>query len=128
MFFHHYALEVRNVSATKEFYQKILGFAEEDGISYQGKVIDFLLLDGFRMEILENKQACAKNDRTHLCFEVRNLDQKIELMKNLGHLPSEGPYQLENGWKTVFYIGPDEETIEFLQNKNFRSENNRLSI
>lgn len=29
----------------------------------------------------------------------------------------EGPYKLQNGWKTVFYEGPNIEVIEFLQVK-----------
>ena len=27
----------------------------------------------------------------------------------------EGPFKLKNGWETVFYQGPDNEVIEFLQ-------------
>ena len=50
-----------------------------------------------------------------MCFEVDNLYEVMDQFDSNRKI--EGPYKLENGWETVFYEGPNQEVIEFLQVK-----------
>lgn len=111
MRFHHYALEVKNIEESIAFYKKYLGFQEECRMDFLEEEIVFLTLKDFRLELLSSHQ---KNDRlTHLCFEVNSLQ---DVMNQFGDCRKiEGPYKLENHWETVFYEGPNQEILEFLQ-------------
>lgn len=109
--FHHYGLEVTNMEEAITFYENVLGFQTESRFSFMEEEIMFLTLENFRLELIPGQQGL-----THLCFEVNNL---FDVMKQLGELQKlEGPYELQNGWKTVFYEGPHQEIIEFLQVSN----------
>lgn len=111
MRFHHYALEVKNIEESVAFYKKYLGFQEECRMYFLEEEIVFLTLKDFRIELLSGHQ---KIDRlTHLCFEVKHLQ---DVMNRFGdYRKIDGPYKLENGWETIFYEGPNQEILEFLQ-------------
>ncbi|SEM18460.1 Catechol 2,3-dioxygenase [Mesobacillus persicus] len=109
---HHYSLEVRNLKASIAFYQTHLGFQIEQTLEFMGEEIVFLTLGECRLELISNQaKAYDGNSRGgHLCFVAADL---TKVMKDIPIL--EGPYQLENGWRTLFCEGPDHEVIEFLQ-------------
>lgn len=111
---HHCAIEVRDINRSKAFYEEIMGFTEHLKITFHDEHIIFLELDGFKLELIENKQASA-TDYIHLCFETGNLKYLVNRLEEYLLIPEEGPYELENGWKNAFYRGPDNEQIEFLQ-------------
>jgi len=113
MRFHHYALEVNNVEESVAFYKKYLGLQEESRMFFMGEKIVFLTLGEFRLELISGQQQYDKT--THICFEVGDLDEVISRFDDRRKI--EGPYKLKNGWQTVFYEGPDQEIIEFLQIK-----------
>lgn len=107
---HHYAMEVNNLEEAIAFYQKYLGFHTENRISFLGEEIVFMVSEDLRIELISNQQ---EKKMTHLCFEVLDLH---EVMNRLDiNRKVEGPYTLQNGWKTVFFEGPNQEMIEFLQ-------------
>ncbi|ETI69214.1 VOC family protein [Neobacillus vireti] len=111
MRFHHYALEVNNLEKSIAFYQKYLGFLEESRMFFMGEEIVFLILGDFRLELISGHQLSDKT--AHICFEVSDLAKVISRFD--ASLKIEGPYKLENGWETVFYEGPNQEILEFLQ-------------
>lgn len=115
MQFHHYSLEVSNLAKSKAFYLEMLNFQEEMNVKILDEDIIFLLKEGFRLELVENKQLRKHIGSVHLCFQVEYLDTIIQRMARLGLEPTEGPSQFENGWKNVFYKGPDGELLEFLE-------------
>ncbi|MEH7383146.1 VOC family protein [Bacillus sp. JJ1533] len=105
---HHYGLEVRNFEDAIDFYKNHLGFQEETRFSFMEEEIVFLILGDFRLELTASTAINA-----HICFEVSDLDKLMAML--LGLRKVEGPYDLDNGWRTVFYEGPTKETLEFLQ-------------
>lgn len=107
---HHYALEVKNIKASIAFYQTHLGFQIEETLKFMGEEIVFLTSGECRLELISNQENACHERTVHLCFEVDDIGK---LMKEVPIL--EGPYQLDNGWRTVFFEGPDHEILEFLQ-------------
>ncbi|RFB11519.1 VOC family protein [Bacillus sp. HNG] len=114
---HHCGLEVSNLEDSVNFYKNHLGFEEEKRLVLMGEEMVFLTLGEFRLELIASHTLSA-----HICFEVSNLDRILPMLTGLRKV--EGPYQLDNGWQTVFYEGPSKELLEFLQTtKNPKSEN-----
>ncbi|MDQ0156961.1 VOC family protein [Robertmurraya andreesenii] len=111
---HHIGLEVQNLEDSISFYKNEMGFEIENRFSFIGEEIAFLCLHGFRIELIEGQQ-----ESTHLCFEVSNLNEMMKQFSSVEIL--EGPYTLQNGWKTVFYKGPNNHIIEFLQTDRKRA-------
>jgi len=114
---HHYAMEVRNLEKSKQFYKEILHFQEETSIQFLGENIIFLTLGGIRLELIESRDLQYQHDRMHLCFQVKNLKDTINDLAIKQMRIIEGPYHLENGWKIVFFEGPDGEVLEFLESE-----------
>ncbi|MEH7307014.1 VOC family protein [Neobacillus drentensis] len=108
MWFHHYGIEVTNLEESVAFYKKHLGLEEERRIFFMGEEIVFLAAGDFRLELISSP--C---EGTHLCFEVNDLNVAINQFD--ANRKIEGPYKLDNGWKTIFFEGPNNEVIEFLQ-------------
>jgi lactoylglutathione lyase len=111
MRFHHYALEVNNLEVSIAFYKNYLGLEEESRMFFMGEEIVFLVSGDFRLELISSPQENGKT--THLCFEVSDLQEVMDQFDGIRKL--EGPYKLENGWQTVFFEGPGQEIMEFLQ-------------
>ncbi len=116
MNFHHFAIEVEYLDTSIAFYQEFIGLSEEGRISFQDKEIVFLTNDDFRLELILGSQQQVSQG-VHICFEVENLHEVIETFRKNNLYALEGPYKLENGWETVFYQGPDDEVLEFLQTR-----------
>ncbi|MBT2683478.1 VOC family protein [Bacillus sp. ISL-37] len=115
MRFHHFALEVSDLTLSKTFYEDFLGFNESRRLHFEKEEMIFLEQNGFRLELSQKKSDGEISERTHFCFEVDNLDEKMKEMRDRELYSFEGPYTLDNGWKTIFYLGPDKEVIEFLE-------------
>ncbi|PLR89153.1 VOC family protein [Bacillus sp. T33-2] len=112
---HHFALEACDMERTKSFYERVLGFTEECRLRYLGSELIFLTLNGIRLELLPQTEEKKNTTGSHLCFEVDDLQEIITRMAANHIVICEGPLTLENGWKTVFYEGPENEIIEFMQ-------------
>ncbi|EKN69133.1 hypothetical protein BABA_11181 [Neobacillus bataviensis LMG 21833] len=113
MRFHHYALEVKNIEEAISFYKRYLGFQEENRMLFMEEEIVFLVMGDFRLELISGRQAVEQ--MAHICFEVSSLCEVMDRFADVRKI--EGPYELDNGWNTVFYEGPNREIIEFLQTK-----------
>ncbi|QTD39525.1 VOC family protein [Sporosarcina sp. Te-1] len=110
MHFHHYGVNVRNLEQSVAFYQELLNLEIETSFTFMEEKIVFLISGKFRLELIETDEA---EKTIHLCFEVKDLLEVMNCLNDAKKL--EGPYQLHNGWKTVFYEGPSREIIEFIQ-------------
>lgn len=123
---HHYAMEVKDLAVSKAFYENVLGFKEHSQAAFLGEKIVFLELAGFKLELIEltvnNKQTTIDREHVHLCFEVDDLREKIRGFEEMHIALEEGPYHLDNGWETVFYLGPDNEILEFLETNNQKNK------
>lgn len=114
MRFHHFAIEVGDLETSIAFYQDFIGLREEERILFNEEEIVFLVGNDFRLELISGGQQ-QDFQAVHICFEVDRIDEVIKTFNENGMSAIEGPYKLKNGWETVFYMGPDQEIIEFLQ-------------
>ena len=114
MRFHHFAIEVRDLETSIDFYREFIGLSEEGRISFNDEEIVFLVSNDFRLELISGGQQHVSQD-VHICFEVDNVHEVINRFSEKGIQAIEGPYKLKNSWETVFYKGPDDEVVEFLQ-------------
>lgn len=114
MRFHHFAIEVKDLETSIAFYQKFIGLHEEGRLLFQDENIVFLANNDFRLELISGGKRPVSQG-VHICFKVDTIHEVIKNFQEDGIIAIEGPYKLENGWETVFYKGPDNEVIEFLQ-------------
>ncbi|MFP7299802.1 VOC family protein [Neobacillus niacini] len=114
MRFHHFAVEVKDLEASTAFYQKYLGLNVEERLQFNKETIAFLVKDDFRIELISGGHE-AVSQGVHICLQVDNVQEIIGSFTENGISALEGPYKLNNGWETVFFEGPDNEVIEFLQ-------------
>lgn len=110
MRFHHYGVGVRNLDEAIAYYQQLFDFELETRFPFMEEEIVFLTSGDFRLELIETEE---DENTIHFCFEVTDLQEVMSRLDEMKKI--EGPYQLHNGWKTVFYEGPNLEIIEFLQ-------------
>ncbi|MED1862586.1 VOC family protein [Fictibacillus nanhaiensis] len=113
---HHIGLYVSDMKRSSEFYEKILPIEKKESFMWNDTELVFLIGKGFQLELMSNSgdyAACS-----HIAFSVTSVTEKIKELSQEEILLTEGPYDLPNGWKTVFYEGPDGEEIEFIQTNN----------
>ncbi|MEH7252005.1 VOC family protein [Neobacillus niacini] len=114
MQFHHIAIEVNDLETSIAFYQEFIGLSEEGRLVFNEEEIVFLVSHDFRLELISGGHQNVSQG-VHICFEVDTVDLVIKRFDQKEISAIEGPYKLKNGWETVFYKGPDNEVIEFLQ-------------
>ncbi|MGM7702527.1 VOC family protein [Pseudalkalibacillus sp. Hm43] len=109
---HHLGIETQRLDESIEFYKKF-GFEVESIMELLGEKLVFLKLGVFQLELVLVEESLKLSNNKHIAFEVEDLDVFLEEHAELN--VSEGPYQLDNGWKNVFILGPSGESIELLQ-------------
>ncbi|WNB91901.1 VOC family protein [Bacillus sp. NEB1478] len=110
---HHIGIYVSNLEKSVAFYGKIAAIQSKEKLKWNETELLFIKGEGFQLELIPDSNGVSKS--THIAFTVNCVKEKIRDLQHKGLLPSEGPYHLENGWKTVFYEGPDGEEIEFIE-------------
>jgi lactoylglutathione lyase len=110
---HHVGLYVCDLERSEAFYKQILDITETEKVRWKKSELIFLKGSEFQLELIPGPSMESKG--VHFAFHVPSVEEKIKELKKSGFTPSEGPYQLVNGWQTVFFEGPDGEEIEFLQ-------------
>ncbi|MBY6038295.1 VOC family protein [Fictibacillus nanhaiensis] len=109
---HHIGIYVTNIEKSVPFYETILPIKEKEELKWEGGELLFLKGEGFQLELITSPDTVKG---THVAFSTHSVTSKIKELTKLGLSPSQGPYELQNGWKTVFYEGPDGEEIEFIE-------------
>lgn len=114
---HHYGIQVSNMEKSIKFYQSFLHLHVESTIHFMDEEIVFLTGKDIRIELIKGN-GIKSRFLGHIAIQVENLSNFMLRINEKGYFPMEGPYQLFNGWRTVFYAGPDGEVIEFIQVSN----------
>ncbi len=101
---------------SSEFYEKILSIKEKESFMWNDTELSFLIGEGFQLELMPNSGSHTASG--HIAFSVTSVTEKIKELSLKKIFLTEGPFDLPNGWRTVFYEGPDGEEIEFIQTTN----------
>lgn len=116
MKFHHVGIHVSDLERSYLFYNEYFGFQAGERFTLGDESILFLEKGEVKLEMFASKSRPTQTEN-HLCWQVERLDDVMIDLKKKGLLPREGPIEVGNGWKTVFYEGPDHEVIELLEVK-----------
>jgi len=116
MKFHHVGIHVCDLERSSLFYKKYFDFQASKRFTLGDESILFLEKGEASLELFANESQPLQT-KNHLCWQVDHLDDVMIDLKKKGLLPREGPIEVGNGWKTVFYEGPDHEVIELLEVK-----------
>ncbi|MGB7998825.1 MAG: VOC family protein [Anaerobacillus sp.] len=117
----HVGVQVRNIEASKGFYQGIIGLELLDELTLPdgNKKLAFLGLEGeIIIELIEgyNSELPVEGKVHHIAFTVSDIEEERTRVRNLGvTFIDEGINVLPNGAKYLFFAGPDGEWIEFFQ-------------
>ncbi|MFL8937362.1 VOC family protein [Rossellomorea oryzaecorticis] len=111
---HHIGINVSSLERSKQFYQTHFGFKEEFTAVIGSEEIVLLKRDEERLELIQDGDSALSQSMVHFAWETADLEAEIERLSRLGLEPVEGPVQLDNGWRAVFYKGPDGELIELI--------------
>jgi catechol 2,3-dioxygenase-like lactoylglutathione lyase family enzyme len=114
---HHIGINVKNLEGSKRFYQTHFGFSEEFTTVVGNEHILFLSRNEEWLELIYDPDAAPSHSHVHFAWEVEELNEEIDRLSRHGLEPEEGPIHLDNGWKAVFYKGPDRELIELISIK-----------
>jgi lactoylglutathione lyase len=113
---HHVGIYVNDLPESETFYKK-LGYKVETKLTILNEKITFMSnkTDGSLIELIYTENVKAVEGTIHLAWNIVRLEEKVEWLAANGYQPTWGPQRLENGWKTVFFQGPNLETIELLE-------------
>jgi lactoylglutathione lyase len=114
---HHIGINVSSLKHSKRFYQTLFGFKEEFTTVVGKEHILFLSRNEERLELIYDPDAAPSHSHVHFAWEVEDLLGEINRLSHHGLEPEEGPIHIDNGWKAVFYKGPDGELIELISIK-----------
>jgi lactoylglutathione lyase len=112
---HHIGIEVKDLKKSVEFYESIFKFKTAACFILENERIVFLENRGVKIELIQSDSTITTLSTIHFSWEVEHLETMIETLSLHSLQPFEGPILLDNGWKTVFYNGPDGEIIELIQ-------------
>ncbi|MQR93866.1 VOC family protein [Fictibacillus phosphorivorans] len=110
---HHIGLYVGDMKTSCDFYEKILPIEKKESFMWNDTELIFLVGKGYQLELMPILEDHA--GFSHIAFSVISVTEKINELSQKEIFLAEGPYDLPNGWRTVFYEGPDGEEIEFIQ-------------
>ena len=111
---HHIGINVSSLERSKQFYQTHFGFKEEFKAIIGSEEIVFLKRGEERLELIQDGDYASLQSRVHFAWETADLDAQIKRLARKGLEPVDGPLQLDNSWRAVFYEGPDGELIELI--------------
>ena len=131
--FHHIALRVRDFDKSLQFYTEGMGFTVAHAWGAEESRIALLDLgDGNYLELFASKPGQLPESGMepaawpffHLALRSTNVDKDIEMVRALGCQITVEPKSVPVGdanhpMKTIrvgFFLGPDNETLEFFQN------------
>jgi len=123
MSFDHVAFQVSDMDSSISFYIQKLGFKlnfrstnEEEQEEYA-----FLEYGNTRLELIQNlkeeykKPEIKKPYCPHLCLEVENMKQSIEILKKNNIHIIRGPLEIKDEETWVYFSDPDNNILEHIQ-------------
>ncbi|QHE51269.1 glyoxalase/bleomycin resistance/dioxygenase family protein [Pontibacillus sp. HMF3514] len=113
---HHVGIHVSDLERSYRFYNEYFGFQAGERFSLGEESILFLEKGEVKLELFASESQPVQTEN-HLCCQVESVDELRVELKQKGLFPREGPIAVGNGWRTVFYEGPDHEMIEVLEVK-----------
>lgn len=116
MKFHHVGIQVSDLKRSYLFYNEYFGFQAGERFTLADESILFLEKGEMKLELFTSELRPVQTEN-HLCWQVESLDEVMFELKQKGLLPREDPIVVGNGWRIVFYEGPDHEVIELLEVK-----------
>jgi lactoylglutathione lyase len=115
MKWHHVGIQVWKLEESIPFYKNNFGFEIDHTLLLHGEKIAFLIKDEIRIELVESEDSPAPKSSVHFSWQVEDTEDLMKKLGEKGLNPIEGPYSLDNGWTVVYYNGPNNEMIEFIQ-------------
>lgn len=122
---HHFAINVKNMKASRHFYGEILGLHELTGeevpstlkeLVSQGKVANFILPDGLVLDLFWEPDLlppnpdpkCQFTRANHLAFDITPelFDQAVEVLKQNQVRIDHGPVSRPTG-RGIYFYDPD---------------------
>ena len=102
---HHIGIEVAELSSFMDFFVKEQGYVISTRIPFPGYESYLLACGQILIELTSplSKTDCHGDPSIHFCLQVNNLDGWLRYFAFEGIYPSDGPYLLKNGWRTVFF-------------------------
>ena len=114
-------MRVSDMAQTIAFYQKILGLeVVERKVSPRGSHLAFLAVPNSE-ELIElcsfpeSGPVKVQEDLVHLAFEVDNLEQTIDALKEKNVPITDGPAQTSSGSRFIFIDAPDGYEVELIE-------------
>ena len=114
-------MRVSDMAQTIEFYQTILGLeVVERKVSPRGSNLAFLAVPNSE-ELIElcsfpeSGPVKVQEDLVHLAFEVDNLEQTIDALKEKNVSITDGPAQTSSGSRFIFIDAPDGYEVELIE-------------
>ena len=122
---HHIALNVKDLSASRHFYGKILGLRELTGddvpsslktLVAQGKIANFVTSDGIVIDLFAEPDLCAADPdpkrqftrANHLAFDIAPelFEQAVAVLKAQQVMIDHGPVNRSTG-RGIYFYDPD---------------------
>ncbi len=119
--FLHTRFRVSNMEKSLEFYSEVLGLEiTEQSTSPRGSKLVYLKLPGTDCELElcsfpSSGQVQVQEDLVHLAFEVEDINEWMNRLKQAGAPITEGPIQSKSGSSFIFTEDPDQYEIELIQ-------------
>ncbi|MEA1961369.1 MAG: VOC family protein [Bacillota bacterium] len=116
----HIALVVNDIKESVKFYCGALGFEQSEGFETESLDIAYLKKGSLVLELLCHKDDPIPSRGTglfdHLAFSVSDIEQEIARLKALGiAFEFEVPKKVFGNQTIIFFLGPDGERIELVQ-------------
>jgi len=113
-------LTVKNMEESLEFYQEIIGLSVNQRFQAGPNMeIAFLGQGETKIELICNKEAKEINMGEHISlgFEVSNLDEMMDRVKERGITIHSGPFQPNPNVRFFFILDPNGLKIQFVESK-----------
>jgi len=120
----HTRFRVADMEKSIAFYSGVLGLkVTERKTSPRGSQLAFLEAPGADSEIElcsfpTSGAVAVPEDLVHLAFQVENLEDCMEKLKQAGAPITEGPVQMSGGARFIFTEDPDKYEIELIEMKS----------